>query len=103
MFSQKVGLFILGVLLLWGSSPSSAQLSSELTSTYYDSTCPNAYSIVYGVVENAFVSDIRIGASLIRLHFHDCFVNVITKSTSSCIILFFLLGMVLKGDDTAGL
>ncbi|CBI16467.3 unnamed protein product, partial [Vitis vinifera] len=70
MCSQVVGLLILGVFLL-GGSPSYGQLSP----TYYDDTCPNASSIVRGVIQEAFISDVRIGASLIRLHFHDCFVN----------------------------
>ncbi|KAJ9697834.1 hypothetical protein PVL29_007113 [Vitis rotundifolia] len=67
---RVVGLFILGVFLL-GRSPSYGQLSA----TYYDDTCPNVSSIVSGVIQEAFTSDVRIGASLIRLHFHDCFVN----------------------------
>ncbi|XP_034687270.1 peroxidase A2-like [Vitis riparia] len=70
MCSQVVGILILGVFLL-GGSPSYGQLSP----TYYDDTCPNASSIVRGVIQEAFISDVRIGASLIRLHFHDCFVN----------------------------
>ncbi|KAG7948073.1 hypothetical protein I3843_14G128500 [Carya illinoinensis] len=57
--------------LLGGISVSHAQLSS----TFYDSTCPNVTNITRGVIENALLSDPRIGASLIRLHFHDCFVN----------------------------
>ena len=48
----------------------------QLSSTFYDETCPNVSSIVRGVIEEALLTDIRIGASLIRLHFHDCFVNV---------------------------
>ncbi|KAG6620721.1 hypothetical protein I3842_Q051400 [Carya illinoinensis] len=57
--------------LLGGISVSHAQLSS----TYYDETCPNVTSIIRGVIDNALLSDPRIGASLLRLHFHDCFVN----------------------------
>jgi len=48
----------------------------KLTPRFYDETCPNVLSIVRGVVEEALQSDLRIGASLIRVHFHDCFVNV---------------------------
>ncbi|WVZ08681.1 hypothetical protein V8G54_022027 [Vigna mungo] len=51
--------------------PSNAQLSS----TFYSTTCPNVSSIVRGVIQQALQSDARIAASLIRLHFHDCFVN----------------------------
>ncbi|GMY16165.1 peroxidase 15-like isoform X2 [Fagus crenata] len=57
--------------ILLGGSLSHGQLSS----TFYDETCPNVSSIVRGVIEEALPTDIRIGASLIRLHFHDCFVN----------------------------
>jgi len=58
--------------------PSNAQLSS----TFYSSTCPNASSIVRSVIQQALQSDTRIAASLTRLHFHDCFVNVhISRST----------------------
>jgi len=54
---------------------------ADLSSTYYDTTCPLLYSIVYGVISNAYLTDPRIGASLIRLHFHDCFVQVRTCSS----------------------
>ncbi|GMN66085.1 hypothetical protein TIFTF001_035153 [Ficus carica] len=47
---------------------------AQLTPTFYDDTCPNVTSIVRGVIEGALQTDPRIAASLIRLHFHDCFV-----------------------------
>ncbi|GLU19468.1 hypothetical protein SLE2022_357180 [Rubroshorea leprosula] len=59
------------VVLLQGGSLSYRQLSPTL----YDETCPNVSSIVRRVLANALLSDPRIGASLIRLHFHDCFVS----------------------------
>ncbi|KAJ6316615.1 hypothetical protein OIU78_019823 [Salix suchowensis] len=62
-----VTIFLLAMIL----PPSNAQLNS----TFYATTCPNVSSIVSNVVQQAFQSDPRIGASLIRLHFHDCFVN----------------------------
>ncbi|XP_028808610.1 peroxidase A2-like [Neltuma alba] len=49
--------------------------NAQLTSTFYSTSCPNASSIVTNAVQQALQSDPRIGASLIRLHFHDCFVN----------------------------
>ena len=52
--------------------PSTAQLNSS----FYSCTCPNAYTIVRSIVHQAMASDTRIGASLVRLHFHDCFANV---------------------------
>ncbi|XP_054803203.1 peroxidase A2-like [Prosopis cineraria] len=49
--------------------------NAQLTSTFYSTACPNVSSIVTSAVRQALQSDSRIGASLIRLHFHDCFVN----------------------------
>ncbi|GLT88321.1 hypothetical protein SLE2022_063520 [Rubroshorea leprosula] len=51
------------------------QSQAQLNSTFYATTCPNVSSIVRTVLQQALQSDPRIGASLIRLHFHDCFVN----------------------------
>uniref|UniRef100_A0A2P2Q431 Peroxidase n=1 Tax=Rhizophora mucronata TaxID=61149 RepID=A0A2P2Q431_RHIMU len=51
------------------------QSNGQLSATFYNSTCPNVSSVVRGVVQQALQSDSRIGASLIRLHFHDCFVD----------------------------
>lgn len=48
----------------------------QLTPTFYDDTCPSVVSIIRGVIAETLIFDRRIGASLIRLHFHDCFVNV---------------------------
>lgn len=49
---------------------------AQLCPTFYQETCPELYNIVYGVIFEASLTDPRIGASLIRLHFHDCFVQV---------------------------
>ncbi|KAF8396045.1 hypothetical protein HHK36_017657 [Tetracentron sinense] len=66
--SLIVATALLLALLLEGSN-------AQLSATFYSSTCPNVSSIVNGIVQQALQSDVRIGASLIRLHFHDCFVN----------------------------
>ncbi|XP_051185989.1 peroxidase 2 [Lolium perenne] len=46
-----------------------------LSSSFYDNSCPDTRNIVKRVIQDARVTDARIPASLIRLHFHDCFVN----------------------------
>lgn len=50
--------------------------NAQLNSIFYDDKCPNVSNIVRCVIQQALQSDARIGASLVRLHFHDCFVNV---------------------------
>lgn len=63
------------VLLIFSSFPCKAQLSSN----FYDSTCPNALSTIRSVIDAAVSNEQRMAASLIRLHFHDCFVQVATS------------------------
>jgi peroxidase len=48
----------------------------QLTTDFYRTTCPDIWTIVRTEVLNAMNEEIRIAASLLRLHFHDCFVNV---------------------------
>ncbi|CAL4893688.1 unnamed protein product [Urochloa decumbens] len=48
---------------------------AALSATFYDASCPCAHDVVRRVIQDARVSDPRIPASLIRLHFHDCFVQ----------------------------
>ncbi|KAF3617891.1 Cationic peroxidase 2, partial [Capsicum annuum] len=42
---------------------------------FYSSSCPNAESIVRSTVQAEFNKDPTIAAGLLRLHFHDCFVQ----------------------------
>ncbi|KAK4441507.1 Peroxidase N [Sesamum alatum] len=48
---------------------------SQLTVDFYSASCPNLLSIVRREVKNAIRNEMRMAASLLRLHFHDCFVN----------------------------
>ncbi|WRX19701.1 hem peroxidase - like 10 [Theobroma cacao] len=41
----------------------------------YKNSCPEAEPIIFSWVQNAVSEDSRMAASLLRLHFHDCFVN----------------------------
>lgn len=45
---------------------------------FYDETCPDAESIVNGFVKDAARFNNQIPAILLRLHFHDCFVQVLS-------------------------
>ncbi|KAJ8768846.1 hypothetical protein K2173_023750 [Erythroxylum novogranatense] len=49
--------------------------AQELTSDYYGRVCPQALPTIRRVVNQAITNERRMGASLLRLHFHDCFVN----------------------------
>jgi len=69
---------VAGVLLVVAAALCSRGAMAQLTADYYDCTCPDAYNIVKNVLIEAHKSDVRIYASLTRLHFHDCFVQVTT-------------------------
>nr|AMN14865.1 putative peroxidase N [Nepenthes mirabilis] len=62
-------------LLLVGFFVFAAGVRSQLTTDYYKTTCPNLPKIVRKVVQSAIMNETRMAASLLRLHFHDCFVN----------------------------
>ncbi|KAK6144002.1 hypothetical protein DH2020_020822 [Rehmannia glutinosa] len=47
----------------------------QLSADFYSRSCPNLLSIVRREVRNALRNEMRMAASLLRLHFHDCFVN----------------------------
>ena len=49
---------------------------SGLQNGFYSSSCPKAEAVVRSTVESHFSKDPTIAAGLLRLHFHDCFVQV---------------------------
>ncbi|XP_052175460.1 cationic peroxidase 1-like [Diospyros lotus] len=69
--SILMGLLMMLLLLAGAIGIASAQLSS----TYYSSSCPDVLSTIKSAVDSAVSDEPRMGASLLRLHFHDCFVN----------------------------
>jgi len=58
------------VFLLIGTS------SANLSENFYSKKCPKVFNTVQSVVKTAVAKENRIGASLLRLFFHDCFVDV---------------------------
>ncbi|GJN31408.1 hypothetical protein PR202_gb19803 [Eleusine coracana subsp. coracana] len=57
---------------LLSATPIGAQ---PLDPHFYDKSCPAALPTIKRIVEEAVAVEPRMGASLLRLHFHDCFVN----------------------------
>ncbi|CAO1941037.1 unnamed protein product [Urochloa humidicola] len=50
-------------------------LAPGLSFEYYKKSCPKAESIVKDYLASAVRSNVGLAAALIRLHFHDCFVQ----------------------------
>ncbi|KAF7102811.1 hypothetical protein CFC21_103879 [Triticum aestivum] len=46
-----------------------------LSSKFYDRRCPSLQTIVRSAMTQAVAAEPRMGASILRLFFHDCFVN----------------------------
>ena len=68
---------------------SASLVSAQLTANFYDKSCPNTLYTIQTAVRSAVAKENRMGASLLRLHFHDCFVNAsVTRSEYSFILTF---------------
>ncbi|XP_061373645.1 peroxidase A2-like [Gastrolobium bilobum] len=61
------------IVVVFGGLPFSSD--AKLDPSFYKYTCPTVQSTVLEVITNVSKKDPRILASLIRLHFHDCFVQ----------------------------
>lgn len=59
------------IILLLSNTTCEAQLST----TFYSNTCPSALTTIRASIRQAVSRERRMAASLIRLHFHDCFVQ----------------------------
>uniref|UniRef100_A0A7N0UU32 Peroxidase n=1 Tax=Kalanchoe fedtschenkoi TaxID=63787 RepID=A0A7N0UU32_KALFE len=70
-FVRRIVLTVMVMVLCGTMSLSTEEL---LLVDYYRETCPYAEDIVRREVEIAVIRDPRMAASLLRLHFHDCFV-----------------------------
>jgi len=72
--SEMVALLFLftALLLLRGTFVHSQGLQIG----FYDSYCPDAKDIVRSTVEQYYDKDATVAPALLRLHFHDCFVQV---------------------------
>lgn len=62
---------LITLLFLLYNMPCQAQLST----TFYDTTCPNALTTIQNSIRQAVSRERRMAASIIRLLFHDCFVQ----------------------------
>lgn len=51
-------------------------MGSALSMNRYDVSCPNVEAIVAKVVRDATSRDKTVPATLLRMHFHDCFIRV---------------------------
>ncbi|TKW36128.1 hypothetical protein SEVIR_2G420600v4 [Setaria viridis] len=56
-------------------APTPTPSGTGLAVGFYSHTCPNAEAIVRGVVKKAVEQNPGVGAGLIRMLFHDCFVQ----------------------------
>lgn len=67
---------VVGVCLLaLVAMASIGSVHATLTTNFYDKSCPKIYSIVQTEIKKAVKAEKRKAASLVRLHFHDCFVQ----------------------------
>ena len=53
-----------------------AAAGGGLSTSFYSKKCPNVQSIVRAGMASAVAAEKRMGASILRMFFHDCFVNV---------------------------
>ncbi|EEE59028.1 peroxidase P7 [Oryza sativa Japonica Group] len=71
MVSSAMAAVAVAFAVVVAATMSSAQLDPH----FYDGLCPAALPTIKRIVEEAVAAEPRMGASLLRLHFHDCFVN----------------------------
>ncbi|TVU07806.1 hypothetical protein EJB05_41175, partial [Eragrostis curvula] len=66
---------LLTVAVVLASLIAGAAASGPLSTGFYNTKCPNVQSIVRTGMAQAVAAEPRMGASILRMFFHDCFVN----------------------------
>ncbi|XP_062218713.1 peroxidase P7-like [Phragmites australis] len=66
-------LLLAAVVLLVGALERGTD--AQLSAGFYSASCPTVHSVVRQVMSQAVMNDTRNGAAILRLFFHDCFVN----------------------------
>lgn len=77
LFSLFLGVAIVFAIVptIIGGGYGDEDCGDLLGNDVYKDRCPEAEAIIYAGVRLAVFEDPRMAASLLRLHFHDCFVN----------------------------
>lgn len=75
MAKSKNFLLLISLLAFFPLCFSSKTIGGYLYPQFYDHSCPKAQEIVKSIVAKAVAKEARMAASLLRLHFHDCFVK----------------------------
>ena len=68
-----------------------------LSWTFYNDSCPNLESIVKSTLQPLLIQNITQAPGLLRLLFHDCFVQVIYIFTVSFYVFFLTFSTPLSG------
>nr|XP_034584400.1 uncharacterized protein LOC117847316 [Setaria viridis] len=71
MAATRLLLLMAAALVLLVARGSDAQLSAG----FYSASCPSVHGVVRQVMSQAVMNNSRSGAAILRLFFHDCFVN----------------------------
>ncbi|XP_058777824.1 peroxidase 72 [Vicia villosa] len=75
MMVNSINFFLLFSLLVFAPFCHCENKGDFLYPQFYDGSCPRVEEIVKSVVSKAVAKEPRMAASLLRLHFHDCFVK----------------------------
>ncbi|KAF2579448.1 hypothetical protein F2Q68_00000143 [Brassica cretica] len=75
MDSNKLIAFLVIVVTLLLHGNNNTVVEAQLRPDFYRNTCPLLHAAVRGAVTSAVAFDPRMGASLLRLFYLDCFVN----------------------------
>lgn len=95
LLHSKLFQVVLLVSVFIFSSGLYASDDSHLSLDYYASTCPTVFDIIRKEMECEVLSDPRNAALVVRLHFHDCFVQVHSHFLIALLSLVSFFGLPL--------
>jgi peroxidase len=75
---------------------SSIPIEAGLSWDFHDSSCPKLESIIRKELKKIFKKDIGQAAGLLRVHFHDCFVQVTTPFWFWELYIFFYKPILIR-------
>ena len=76
MSARGIFLTLLVSLVVYGVVRVCEAADDGLRKNFYKNSCPKAEQLVRDITWRKAQSDDKLGAKLLRMHYHDCFVRV---------------------------